>query len=158
MEAAIRTAVDTLENKSIDEIEYKELRGEKGIKEATIKISGEDIKIAVVNGLSNAKKIMEQIKKGKSPYHFVEIMACPGGCVMGGGQPIKNSKIRASIDVRKLRANSLYTIDEESTIRKSHENPIIKKIYDEYFERPGSHKAHKYLHTSYSSKLKYDID
>ena len=84
-------------------------------------------------------------------------MACPGGCVMGGGQPIKSSKIRSAVDVRKLRADSLYSIDEASTIRKSHENPAIQKIYQEFLEKPGSHKAHKYLHTHYTAKEKYEI-
>lgn len=157
MEAAIRTAVDTLENRNVENIEYKEVRGEKDIKEATLNIAGKEIKIAVASGLANAKKIMEQIKNGNSPYHFVEIMACPGGCVMGGGQPIKSSKTRADVDVRKLRAESLYSIDEKSTIRKSHENPVIKQLYTEYFEKPGSHVSHKYLHTTYSAKNKYDI-
>ena len=157
MEAAIRTAVDTLENKSIDEIEYKEVRGEKGIKETTLSVAGKEIKIAVVSGLANARKIMDEIKTKKSPYHFIEIMACPGGCVVGGGQPIKSSKIRSTVDVRKLRADALYKIDEKSTIRKSHENPVMKMLYDEYFEKPGSYKAHKYLHTEYNSKNKYDI-
>ena len=157
MEAAIRTAVDTLENKNMDKLEYKEVRGEKGIKEAVLNIAGNEIKIAVVSGLANARKIMEQIKAGTSPYHFIEIMACPGGCVVGGGQPIKSSKIRETVDVRKLRADALYEIDEKSTIRKSHENPAIKQIYEEYLEKPGSHKTHKYLHTTYSKKEKYDI-
>ncbi len=157
MEAAIRTAVDTLENKSIDKIEYKEVRGEKGIKEATLNVAGKEIKIAVASGLANARKIMEQIKENKSPYHFVEIMACPGGCVVGGGQPIKSSKTRSAVDVRKLRADSIYAIDEKSKIRKSHENPFIKKLYDEYLEKPGSHLSHKYLHTKYNAKAKYDI-
>ncbi len=155
MEAAIRTAVDTLENKSVDKIEYHEVRGEKGIKEATLNVAGKEIKIAVASGLANARKIMNQIKEGKSPYHFVEIMACPGGCVMGGGQPIKSSKIRATVDVRKLRADSIYDIDEKSVIRKSHENPVMIELYKEFLEKPGSHKAHKYLHTEYSKKPKY---
>ena len=158
MEAAIRTAVDTLENRSIDRIEYKEVRGEKGIKEATLNVVGKEVKIAVASGLANARKIMEQIRKGESPYHFVEIMACPGGCVMGGGQPIKSSTIRATVDVRKLRANALYEIDEKSVIRKSHESPVMKQLYAEFLEKPGSHLAHKYLHTSYSPKPKYDIE
>ena len=158
MEAAIRTAVDTLENRSIDRIEYKEVRGEKGIKEATLNVAGKEVKIAVASGLANARKIMEQIRKGESPYHFVEIMACPGGCVMGGGQPIKSSTIRATVDVRKLRANALYEIDEKSVIRKSHESPVMKQLYAEFLEKPGSHLAHKYLHTSYSPKPKYDIE
>lgn len=157
MEAAVRTAVDTLEGKSIEKVEYKEVRGEKGIKEATLEIVGNTVKIAVASGLANARKIMEEIKEGKSPYHFIEIMACPGGCIMGGGQPIKSSKIRSTVDVAKLRRDALYTIDEKSTVRKSHENPVMKQLYDEFLEKPGSHKAHKYLHTTYSKKEKYDI-
>lgn len=158
MEAAVRTAVDTLENRNVEKIEYKEVRGEKGIKEATLNIAGMEVKIAVVSGLANARKIMEQIKEGKSPYHFVEIMACPGGCVMGGGQPIKDAKTRASVDVRKLRAESLYTIDEKSVVRKSHESPVMKQLYDEFLEKPGSHVAHKYLHTKYYAKKKYEME
>jgi NADP-reducing hydrogenase subunit HndD len=157
MEAAIRTAVDTLENRNVDKIEYHEVRGEKGIKEATLKVAGKEVKIAVASGLANARKLMEQIKEGKSPYHFIEIMACPGGCVMGGGQPIKSAKIRATYDVRKLRADAIYTIDEKSKIRKSHENPIMKQLYNEFLEKPGSHVAHKYLHTTYSTKPKYCV-
>ncbi len=157
MEAAIRTAVDTLENKSIDRLEYKEVRGEKGIKEANLNVGGKEIKIAVASGLANARKIMEQIRKGESPYHFVEIMACPGGCVTGGGQPIKSSKVRAEVDVRKLRADALYNIDEKSVIRKSHENPTIKEIYSTFLGKPGSELAEKLLHTHYTPKAKYDI-
>ena len=157
MEAAVRTAVDILEGKNLDKVEYEQVRGEKEIREATLEVAGKTIKIAVASGLANARKIMEQIKNGECPYHFVEIMACPGGCIMGGGQPIKSSKIRSTVDVRKLRKDALYSIDEESTIRKSHENPIIKEIYDEFLEKPGSHVSHKYLHTTYSKKEKYDI-
>lgn len=158
MEAAIRTAIDTLEGKNVEQFEYKEVRGEKGIKETTLQIAGIDVKIAVVSGLANARRIMEQIKAGNSPYHFVEIMACPGGCVMGGGQPIKSSKVRATVDVRKLRADALYSIDEKSVIRKSHENPVMKQLYEEFLEKPGSHVAHKYLHTEYRAKEKYEIE
>ena len=157
MEAAIRTAVDTLEGKSMDKLEYTQVRGKKGIKEATLKIAGKDIKVAVASGLANARKIMEQIKDGKCDYHFVEIMACPGGCIMGGGQPIKSSKIRSTVDVAKLRRDALYSIDEKSVVRKSHENPFMIKLYKEFLEKPGSHKAHKYLHTTYTKKEKYDI-
>ena len=157
MEAAIRTAVDTLEGKSMDKLEYTQVRGEKGIKEATLKVAGKDIKVAVASGLSNARKIMEQIRDGKCDYHFVEIMACPGGCIMGGGQPIKSSKIRSTVDVAKLRRDALYSIDEKSVVRKSHENPFMIKLYKEFLEKPGSHKAHKYLHTTYTKKEKYDI-
>lgn len=157
MEAALRTAADVVERKDLGNFEYKAVRGEAGIKRTTVNIAGKDINIVVASGLRNARKIMEDIKNGKADYQFVEIMACPGGCVMGGGQPIKSSKIRSTTDVRKLRADSLYTIDEKSTIRKSHQNPALLKIYEEFFEEPGGEMAHKYLHTSYSKKEKYNI-
>ena len=156
MEAALRTVKEILTGEKLDKIEFEEVRGEKGIKEATIKIGDKDIKIAVANGLGNAKKIMEMIRKGECPYHFVEIMACPGGCVMGGGQPICDAKTRATVDVRKLRAEALYKADEGLKIRKSHENPVIKKLYDEYLEKPGSHRAHELLHTTYEARIGYN--
>ena len=156
MEAAVRTAVETLEGRSVEQVEYKEVRGEKGIKEANLTVAGKEIKIAVASGLANARKLLEQIEKGESPYHFIEIMACPGGCIMGGGQPIKSAKTRMSIDVAGLRRKAIYSIDEASTIRKSHENPVMKMLYDEFLEKPGSHVAHKYLHTTYSEKPLYE--
>ena len=158
MEAALRTAQDTLTGKSLDKIEFKQVRGGKGIKKATIEIAGKPIKVVAASGLENARIILDEIKSGKADYQFVEIMACPGGCIMGGGQPIKSSKIRAEVDVRKLRADSIYSIDEKSTIRKSHENPILKKIYEEYLEKPGSYRAEKLLHTNYKKREKYNIE
>ena len=158
MEAALRTAQDTLTGKSLDKIEFKQVRGGKGIKKATIEIAGKPIKVVAASGLENARIILDEMKSGKADYQFVEIMACPGGCIMGGGQPIKNSKTRAEVDVRKLRADSIYSIDEKSTIRKSHENPILKKIYEEYLEKPGSYRAEKLLHTNYKKREKYNID
>ena len=157
MEAALRTAADILEGKDLGNFIYEEVRGEKGIKKSTINIAGKDVRVVVASGLKNARKIMNEIKSGKADYDFVEIMACPGGCVMGGGQPIKNSKTRATTDVRKMRADSIYSIDEKSTIRKSHQNPQVQKIYEEFFGKAGSKMAHKYLHTEYSPKKKYDI-
>lgn len=149
MEAALRTVSEILTGEELEKIEFEEIRGERGIKEATIKIGDMDVKVAVAHGLGNATKIMDSIKDGKSSYHFIEIMACPGGCVVGGGQPIHDAKTRASEDIRALRAKGLYEADKNLSIRKSHENPIIKKIYDEYLEKPGSHKAHELLHTHY---------
>ena len=157
MEAALRTAADTIERKSLGQFEYKAVRGGAGIKRATVNIAGKDINVVVASGLKNARKIMDEIRAGNVDYQFVEIMACPGGCIMGGGQPIKSSKIRSTVDVRKLRADSIYTIDEKSTIRKSHENPTIKTIYKEFFGKPGSEVAHKYLHTTYHKEEKYNI-
>ena len=157
MEAALRTAADTIEGKILGKFEYTAVRGGAGIKRATVTIAGKDINVVVASGLKNARKIMDEIRTGNVDYQFVEIMACPGGCIMGGGQPIKNSKIRSTVDVRKLRADSLYTIDEKSTVRKSHENPTIKTIYKEFFDKPGSKLAHKYLHTNYHEEEKYNI-
>lgn len=157
MEAALRTAYETITGKELKKLDFEAVRGEEGIKKATVKIGDNEVKVAVANGLANAQKIMEEIKSGKAEYQFVEIMACPGGCVMGGGQPIKTSKQRSEYDIRKLRAECLYDIDEKSTIRKSHENPIIKKLYKEFLEEPGSHKAHELLHTTYHKRNKYNI-
>ena len=157
MEAALRTAADIIEGKDLKDIEYQDIRGKKGIKRATIKIAGKDVNIVVASGLKNARTIMEEIKSGKADYQFVEIMACPGGCIMGGGQPIKNSKTISSTDVHKLRANSIYSIDEKSVLRKSHQNPAVMETYVEFLEKPGSKNAHKYLHTEYSKKSKYEI-
>ena len=157
MEAALRTAADVLEGKNLGDFKYEAVRGEAGIKKATVTMAGKDIRVVVASGLKNARKIMNEIREGKADYDFVEIMACPGGCVMGGGQPIKSSKVRSITDVRKLRADSLYTIDEKSTIRKSHQNPVVQKIYKEFFEEPCSEKSHHYLHTHYNKQEKYDL-
>lgn len=157
MEAALRTVSEILTGKELGKIEFEAVRGENGIKRTSVKIGDKEVKAVVAHGLGNAQKIMEEIKEGKADYQFVEIMACPGGCVMGGGQPIKSSKTRANIDVRAKRASALYTIDEASIIRKSHENPIIQKLYKEYLEKPGSRKAHELLHTHYQKREKYNI-
>ncbi len=158
MEAAIRTVHEIVTGKSMERLEYEPVRGAEGIKKATLNLNGTEVKVAVASGLKNAQVIMEEIKSGKADYQFVEIMACPGGCVMGGGQPIRSSKERATIDIRAKRANALYTIDEKSVIRKSHENPVIKKLYEEYLEKPGSHKSHELLHTHYTAREKYKLD
>lgn len=157
MEAALRTVSEVLTGKELGKIEFEQVRGKDGIKRATVKIGDKEVKAVVAHGLGNAQKIMEEIRDGKADYQFVEIMACPGGCVMGGGQPIKSSKTRMTVDVRAKRADALYTIDEKSVIRKSHENPIIQKLYKEYLEKPGSHKAHELLHTNYQPREKYNI-
>ena len=155
MEAALRTAQDLLTGKDLEEIKFEDVRGEKGIKRATVNVNGKDIRIIVASGLGNARKVMDMVKVGTAQADFIEVMACPGGCIMGGGQPIKSSKIRRKYDVRKLRADSLYTIDEKSTIRKSHQNPILKEIYKEYLGEPNGHKAHELLHTEYAKREKY---
>lgn len=157
MEAALRTAQDTLTGESLPQIDFEEVRGTQNIKRANIKIAGKEIKVVAASGLANAKTILEEIKRGKADYQFVEIMACPGGCIMGGGQPIKSSKIQAEVDVKKLRAQALYSIDEKSVIRKSHENPVMKKIYKEFLGKPGSELAEELLHTTYEKREKYNI-
>ena len=158
MEAALRTAQDTLTGEDLQQIDFEAVRGEKGIKRAAIEVAGKEIKIVVASGLGNARKIMEEIKSGNADYQFVEIMACPGGCIMGGGQSIKSAKTRLEHDVRKLRADCLYSIDEKSTIRKSHENPVLKKIYKEYLGKPLEEKAHHLLHTHYVEREKYKLN
>lgn len=155
MEAALRTAYETVTGKELERLNFDEVRGPEGIKKATVNMKDKEIKVAVAHGLANAQEILEEIKNGKSDYQFVEIMACPGGCVMGGGQPIVSSKKRNEIDVREARASALYKIDEQSKIRKSHENPIIVELYKDYLEKPGSHKAHELLHTTYVVREKY---
>ena len=157
MEAALRTAAEVLTGETLTNVNFEQVRGEDGIKRATVKIGDKEVKAVVAHGLKNAQIIMDEIKEGKADYQFVEIMACPGGCIMGGGQPIRSSKERATIDIRKLRAECLYGIDEKSVVRKSHENPVVKKIYDEFLEKPGSHKAHELLHTSYVEREKYNL-
>ena len=157
MEAALRTAQDILTGEDLEKIDFKAVRGGKGIKRATVNIAGKELKVVAASGLANARIILDEIKSGKADYQFVEIMACPGGCIMGGGQPIRSSKTRAEVDVRKLRADALYTIDEKSTVRKSHENPVLQKIYKDYLGKPGGELAHKLLHTKYTKREKYNI-
>jgi len=158
MEAALRTVYEKVTGETLGKPDFEEVRGEEGIKRATVNMNGKEVNVVVASGLKNAQIIMEEIKSGKADYQFVEIMACPGGCVMGGGQPIRTSKERANIDIRAKRAEALYSIDERSTIRKSHENPVLKKIYAEYLGEPGGHRAHELLHTSYVKRDKYKLD
>ena len=155
MEAALRTAADVLEGKDLESVDYKEVRGTAGIKEATYHVGGMDVKVAVASGAKNAAVLMDKIEKGEADYHFIEIMGCPGGCVNGGGQPIIPAKVKNFTDYKAVRASALYKADEASTLRKSHKNPEIIKLYDEYLGKPNSHKAHELLHTSYVARKKY---
>ncbi len=156
MEAAIRTAKYLLGD-SDEKIVYEAVRGNKSFKESTISINEKTYNVVAVSGLSNARKILEEINNGTSKYHFIEIMSCPGGCIMGGGQPrIDYSKSDHEI-VKSLRAKSLYNIDEKATYRKSHENPAMQEVYLKYIGQPGKDLAHKLLHTSYSKKDKYNF-
>ena len=149
MEAALRTAVETLTGEELENVEFHEVRGTEGIKEATYNVAGMDVKVAVASGLTNAKVIMDKIRAGEADYHFVEIMCCPGGCVNGGGQPQVHADVRNFEDVRAIRAKVLYDNDAAKTLRKSHENPSIQRVYEEYLGEPGSEKAHHILHTTY---------
>jgi len=149
MEAALRTAVETLTGEELTNLEFNEIRGTQGIKEATYNVAGMDINVAVASGLANARILLDKVQSGEANYHFIEIMGCPGGCVNGGGQPQQPASFRNFNDIRTLRAKAIYDIDRASTYRKSHENPAIKALYDEFLGKPGSHKAHELLHTSY---------
>lgn len=156
MEAALRTAVWTLTGKPDNTpVEFKEVRGVEGIKEATYNVAGMEVKVAVASGLANAKALLKKVKAGEASYHFIEIMGCPGGCVNGGGQIIQPASVRNFTDIREERAKVLYGIDEANTLRFSHENPDVKALYDEFFGEPNSHKAHEILHTSYKAQKLY---
>ena len=155
MEAALRTAYETLTKEELKDLEFTDVRGVEGIKEAAYTIAGNEIKVAVASGLANAKKVLVLVKSGEKAYDFIEILACPGGCVNGGGQPIQPASVRNNCDIRALRAAGLYADDRNLPVRKSHENPDIKRIYEEFFGEPNSHKAHEILHTGYTVKSKY---
>ena len=156
MEAALRTAYEVVTgNELTDLTTFKAVRGVEGVKEASYDLNGVTVNVAVASGLANAKKVLDMVKSGEKSYDFIEIMACPGGCVNGGGQPIVPASVRNFEDVRALRAAGLYNDDENLPVRKSHKNPDIKAIYDEFFGEPGSHKAHDILHTGYTERAKY---
>ncbi len=155
MEAALRTAYEVLTKEELTALDFHDVRGVAGIKEATYTIAGNEIKVAVVSGTANAGKLLEIIKSGEKTYDFIEIMACPGGCVNGGGQPIQPASVHNFRDIRAERAAGLYADDKALPVRKSHENPDVKAIYDEFFGEPNSHKAHEILHTSYVARKKY---
>lgn len=156
MEAALRTAVWKLTGEKADSpIEFKDVRGVEGIKEATYNVGGKEVKVAVVSGLANAKALLKKVKAGEAEYHFIEIMACPGGCVNGGGQIILPASVKNFTDIRADRAKVLYDIDSANKMRCSHENPDVKAVYDEFFGEPNSHKAHEVLHTSCKAQKLY---
>ena len=161
MEAALRTAAYKLDGKELKNVELKDVRGLAGIKEATYKLGGAEVKVAVASGMKNAKVLLDEIRAGKSPYHFIEIMGCPGGCVAGGGQPfvkpcfLPNEEDNILDTYKEKRANALYSEDEGRPIRVSHKNPQIIELYEKFLGEPNSHKAHELLHTTYSAKEKF---
>ena len=152
MEAALRTAVEKLTGQELTNLDFTEVRGTKDIKEATYKIGDLEVNVAVTSGLANARHLLNQIREGKKTYHFIEIMGCPGGCINGGGQPVQPASVRNFVDLKTERAKALYQEDKNLPLRKSHESPVIKTLYEEYFGEPGSHKAHKILHTTYKER------
>ncbi len=154
MEAALRTAAVKLGGDGAP-LEFKEVRGTEGVKEAEYTLGGATVKVAVASGLGNARKVLDAIKSGEKDYAFVEIMACPGGCVNGGGQPYVHDEVRNNVDLKTLRAQALYDYDGERNIRRSHETPAVEMLYNEFFGSPNSAKAHKLLHTKYAKREKY---
>ena len=160
MEAALITVKEVLEGNTIEHVDFTMVRGLEGIKEASVEIAGQTLKIAIASGMANAKPLLEQIRKGLSPYHFIEIMGCPGGCINGGGQPYVASYIKNTEGLniyREKRMQVLYSEDKAAKIRKSHENPQIIELYDKFLEKPNSTLAHKLLHTTYTAKKRYQI-
>ena len=150
MEAALRTAAEVIEGKPLEKVDFEDVRGTEGIKFAAYKLGDIELKVAVASGTANANKLLKGVQDGTYDVQFIEIMACPGGCVNGGGQPIQPASVRNSIDLRKVRASILYKADSEKLeYRKSHENPIVKKVYEEFLGEPNSYKAHELLHTHY---------
>lgn len=156
MEAALRTVVDVLTNQDLDNIEYHSVRGQRGLKEATLQVGDLKVNVAVAHSMTIAKPLLEEIKAGTSKYHFIEIMGCPGGCINGGGQSYVNALIRNSgFDFKGARAKELYDEDRAMPARKSHKNTQIQKLYDEFLEHPNSHVAHELLHTTYHKQKKF---
>ncbi len=155
MEAALRTAYETITGQTLEKVDFEAVRGTQGIKEATVKVGDLDVSVAVCSSTSKAAEVLDSVRKGEKKYTFIEVMACPGGCVNGGGQPIVDADTRATVDVRAVRAKALYGEDANKPLRKSHDNPEIKQIYADYLDKPGSHKAHELLHTTYVKREKY---
>ena len=155
MVAALRTAKEWITGESGEAVEFGEVRGTEGIKEASYKIGDLELNVCVASGLKNAKKVLESVKSGEKNYHFIEIMGCPGGCVNGGGQPVQPAAVRNFIDLKARRAAALYEDDKNKPIRKSHENPVVKEVYETYLGSYGSHKAHEILHTSYKKRNRF---
>ncbi len=155
MEAALRTVYEVVTGKTLEKLEFEGVRGFEGVKEASVQMGDMEVKVAVAHGTGNAARLLDAVKSGKKQYHFIEIMGCPGGCVTGGGQPIVCADVQAEVNVKELRAKALYGEDEGKKLRKSHENPSIKKLYAEFLGEPNSHRAHKLLHTTYVTRDKY---
>ena len=155
MEAALRTVVETLTGGEMAPLEFREVRGMKGIKEAVYELPGRTVRVCAASGLHNAKMVLDGVKNGTMQYDFIEFMACPGGCINGGGQPLQPAIVRSFTDIPALRAAALYQQDEAMPIRKSHENPVLQTVYQDYLGKPGGHKAHELLHCTYVPQKRY---
>lgn len=148
MEAALRTAYELQTGKTLAKVDFEQVRGLEGIRQATVDIDGFELKVGIAHGLGNARRLLEDIRSGKNEFHAIEIMACPGGCIGGGGQPLHHG----DIEIVRARQRALYEEDKNKPLRKSHENPYIKSLYEEYLGKPLSEKSHKLLHTHYFNK------
>ena len=157
MEAALRTVVEQLTGEGMAPLEYQEVRGMEGVKEASYELPGKTVRVCVASGLHNVKRVLDGIRDGSLQYDFVEFMACPGGCINGGGQPIQHANVRNFTDIKALRAAALYKQDEGMTYRRSHENPVVQKVYADFLGEPGGHKAHALLHCSYIKQKRYRV-
>ncbi|OPY61539.1 MAG: NADP-reducing hydrogenase subunit HndC [Pelotomaculum sp. PtaU1.Bin065] len=151
MEAALRTVYEIVTGNTLASVDFIDVRGMEGVKEATVKVGDLDVKVAVAHGLGNARKLLDALQAGEANYHFIEIMCCPGGCIGGGGQPIPTN-----YEIRQKRIDGIYTADEAMVLRKSHENPAIQQLYKEYLEKPLGHKSHELLHTKYTPRGEYN--
>ncbi len=158
MEAALRTVVETLTGEELKKLEFTEVRGMKGVKEASYEVAGRTVRVCAASGLTNVKAVLDGITAGELHYDFIEFMACPGGCINGGGQPLHSADVLSFTDLRSLRAKALYDQDQAMTYRKSHESPVVKKVYAEYLGEPGGHKAHELLHCTYKEQKRYRTD
>ena len=147
MEAALRTAYKLVTGKELENLDIKPVRGMQGIRAADVQVGDLTVKVAIAHGLANARILMEEVRAGKSPYHFIEIMACPGGCVGGGGQPLG-----FNLETRATRGSGLYSEDKSMPVRKSHDNPSVAKIYQNFLEKPLGEKSHHLLHTQYTDR------
>ena len=157
MEAALRTVVEQLTDGGMAPLEYKEVRGMEGVKEASYELPGRTVRVCVASGLHNVKLVLDGIRDGSMQYDFVEFMACPGGCINGGGQPIQHADVRNFTDIKALRAAALYKQDEDMEYRRSHKNPVVQTVYHAYLGEPGGHKAHELLHCTYIKQKRYRV-
>lgn len=155
MEAALRTVYELVTGQELKRVEFCDVRGIEGVKEAEVDLNGKKVRVAVAHGTGNAAKLLDSIKSGEKQFDFIEVMGCPGGCVTGGGQPIVSAKQLMDVDPRIVRAKAIYQEDASMKLRKSHENPSVKKLYEDYLGKPNSHKAHELLHTHYKARPKY---